>query len=461
MDETTHPEDNGDADCGAVGDTMDSTNSAEPSRGQVQDGASAGGQQLVTVAPSWVSDIREQARVRGETTAAAEAYVARLAKSTANIVRIYDRWRAHCESLEVDPVRASDDAILAAVDAYAHALSEEEEITISVYNARMRVVSNVYRYARRMDTNTKVVKDTRKALNKSNKRGAQRVTTRSYNSGRVFDALATFYKEAHFGISTDDAEIYYRRLFIYSCRTDGCARADDIHHLLWNQDCIQPLTKHGVPMELSVASLRRCHTMRIAYQGSKTTGTRLTTYSTINKARSRYTDDHELKDTALALANYVAETWEKRKLLHPQDEGAVLISSTKCQRRARTYRFDAVQGKKMPYDWPCGGNCGHYHALSTDRIAKDTIWCLQQAQVDTHEFKSHQSRGNAETVIIYAATFSDEFDAEEAKKRARHSEVTQNKYYLRQPDPEFMTRLVRLAQNRRRKMLPEEFLRLR
>ena len=144
MDETTHPEDNGDADCGAVGDTMDSTNSAEPSRGQVQDGASAGGQQLVTVAPSWVSDIREQARVRGETTAAAEAYVARLAKSTANIVRIYDRWRAHCESLEVDPVRASDDAILAAVDAYAHALSEEEEITISVYNARMRVVSNVY-----------------------------------------------------------------------------------------------------------------------------------------------------------------------------------------------------------------------------------------------------------------------------------------------------------------------------
>jgi hypothetical protein len=45
--------------------------------------------------------------------------------------------------------------------------------------------------------------------------------------------------------------------------------------------------------------------------------------------------------------------------------------------------------------------------------------------VDTHEFKSHQSRGSAETVIIYAATFSDKFDAEEAKKRARHSEVTQ------------------------------------
>jgi hypothetical protein len=65
-----------------------------------------------------------------------------------------------------------------------------------------------------------------------------------------------------------------------------------------------------------------------------------------------------------------------------------------------------------------------------------------------HEFKSHhQPRDNAEAVVIYAATFSGEFDAEEAKKRARHSEVTQNKYkyYLRQPDPESMTRLVRLA----------------
>ena len=92
-------------------------------------------------------------------------------------------------------------------------------------------------------------------------------------------------------------------------------------------------------------SLRRCHSLRIAYQGSKTTGTRLTTACTINKARMQHTADHELKDTALALANYVAETWEKRQLLHPLDEGAVLISSTKCLRRARTWRFDQIQGK--------------------------------------------------------------------------------------------------------------------
>ena len=213
-------------------------------------------------------------------------------------------------------------------------------------------------------------------------------------------------------------------------------------------------------MELSVESLRRCHSLRLAYQGSKTTGTRLTTACTVNKARARHTTDHELKDTALALANYVAETWEKRQLLHPLDEGAVLISSTKCQRRARTWRFDPIQGKKVPCDWPCGGRCGKYHALSADAIAKDTTWCLEQAQVDTREFKSHQSRGNAETVIIYASRFSDEFDADEAKVRARHSDTTQNKYYIRQPDPEFMTKINRLQQNKRRKMFPEEYLRL-
>ena len=63
-------------------------------------------------------------------------------------------------------------------------------------------------------------------------------------------------------------------------------------------------------------------------------------------------------------------------------------------------------------------------------------------------------------MIIYASRFSDEFDADEAKVRARHSDTTQNKYYLRQPDPEFMTKINRLQQNKRRKMFPEEYLRL-
>ena len=460
MDETAPPAHHRDADRGAAGDPMDGADGTEPTRGQVQDEEGAIGRELVPMAPGWVSNIRQQARVRGTAAAAAEAYIERLAGKTTNIVEVYDRWERHCKSLGVDPVRASDDAILSAADAYAHAIEKDATIKISLFNSRMRVVSNIYNHTRKLDINTKVVKDVRKGLTKSKSRGQQRVTTRSFNSGRVFQALADFYRNSHFGISTDAAEIYYRRMFIFAGRTDGCSRSDDIKHLLWNTDCIQPLTQYGVRMELSVESLRRCHSLRLAYQGSKTTGTRLTTACTVNKARARHTTDHELKDTALALANYVAETWEKRQLLHPLDEGAVLISSTKCQRRARTWRFDPIQGKKVPYDWPCGGRCGKYHALSADAIAKDTTWCLEQAQVDTREFKSHQSRGNAETVIIYASRFSDEFDADEAKVRARHSDTTQNKYYLRQPDPEFMTKINRLQQNKRRKMFPEEYLRL-
>jgi hypothetical protein len=171
----------------------------------------------------------------------------------------------------------------------------------------------VYKYTRGMNVNTKVVADTRKSLTKSAARGAQRVTNRSFNSGRANDALASFYS-SHFGISTDDAEIFYRRSFIFCARTDECSRADDLQHLLRNTDCIQPLTKFGIRMELSVESLRRCHSLRMAYQGPKTTGTGLTAACTINKARAQHTADHELKDTALALANYVAETWGKRQL---------------------------------------------------------------------------------------------------------------------------------------------------
>ena len=87
-------------------------------------------------------------------------------------------------------------------------------------------------------------------------------------------------------------------------------------------------------------------------------GTRLTTHCVINKARARYTPDHELKDTALALANYVAETWEKRKLLHPQDNGAVLIISNKCQRTKCTWRFGSPNGTDLrtPNRTPCTGN---------------------------------------------------------------------------------------------------------
>jgi hypothetical protein len=45
---------------------------------------------------------------------------------------------------------------------------------------------------------------------------------------------------------------------------------------------------------------------------------------------------------------------------------------------------------------------------------------------DTKEFKSHQSRGNAETVIICASRSSDELDAAEAKLKAAGEALREN-----------------------------------
>jgi hypothetical protein len=64
---------------------------------------------------------------------------------------------------------------------------------------------------------------------------------------------------------------------------------------------------------------------------------------------------------------------------------------------------------------------------------------------------------------MYTSTSSDEVKADEAKLCARHSDQTQSKYHLRQPDPEFMANVVNIPQNKRRKMHPssaEEHLRL-
>ena len=82
----------------------------------------------------------------------------------------------------MDTASASNAAILSAIDAYAHALEKNEEVSISVFNSRMRVVSNIYRYTRELDVNTKVVKDTRKQLNKSKTRGRNHVCSTRYTA---------------------------------------------------------------------------------------------------------------------------------------------------------------------------------------------------------------------------------------------------------------------------------------
>jgi hypothetical protein len=462
MDEAAHIMDSSSTDRAAGTNTVDDGDGNQPARGQVPDRDSTDPQQLGTMVARWVSDIRRHGRALGKAPRAAEAYIAEMARSTADIDKIYNEWHDHCQSISVDPVDAPTDAILGAVDSYASHL-DANGVSYSYFNARMRIVSNVYKYLRTVDINTKVVKDLRKRLSKSGNRGPQRVTTRSFNGGSVFRALAEYQRSNEFRALDKldgDRELFYRRAFTFSGRTDACARADDFKHLMLTTECLQPLNKHGGTLELTSAGLRECKKFVIAYKGSKTTGTALTTSSMINRARATFVSDAKLKDTAEFLASYIEITTQKREQMHEHERQNVLISSATCQRPAYTLRKNKVSGIKERHYADCGGHCGMYHPLSADTIAKDTTWCLQLAGVDTREFKSHQSRGNAETVLVYASKYSDTFELDEARKRARHSEQTMKKFYLRDPDPVFMAKMNRIAATKRRNMVPEEFLRL-
>jgi hypothetical protein len=77
MDETTPPAHHRDTDRGAAGDPMDGAGGTKPTRGQVPGAEGAIGRELVPMAPGWVSNIRQQVRVRGTAPEAAEAYALR------------------------------------------------------------------------------------------------------------------------------------------------------------------------------------------------------------------------------------------------------------------------------------------------------------------------------------------------------------------------------------------------
>ena len=456
VDETAREADITAPDSSTLDRTLDQGDGAQPSRGPVPHGGSAAGHQLGTVVASWVSDLRRHAAAVGKPSAAAEEYISQLESTTANIAEIYTEWVNHCEGNEVDPVHARTDAILGCVDTFATSLARAGR-SHSHFNGRMRIISNIYKLVRGVDVNTKTVKDTRKRLKQSHTAGPKR-TNASFNSGKVFHALAEYQREP--GFPETDQELFYRRAFTFAGRTDFCARADDFSHLKLRRECIDPRDKYGRELPLTPAGVRNCQTLSLAYLGTKTTGTALSSSSTARRARKRFTPQAELKDTASMLASYIELTQPKRAHMHEHERDSLLVGSTKCNRKEWYTRKNKVTEQLEKKFTECGGHCGQYHPLTSDTIAKDTVWCLKLAQVDTKEFTSHKSRGNAETIIVHAAKYSDQFDVDEARKRARHSEMTMRQYYLREPDKMFMAKLNDVRATMRRNMYAEEYLRL-
>ena len=62
--------------------------------------------------------------------------------------------------------------------------------------------------------------------------------------------------------------------------------------------------------------------------------------------------------------------------------------------------------------------------------------------------------------IYHGALFSDAYDTSEARRRARHTQSTQDRYYSRPPDSTWSVAVSKIPQHKRKRMLPEEFIRV-
>ena len=86
-------------------------------------------------------------------------------------------------------------------------------------------------------------------------------------------------------------------------------------------------------------------------------------------------------------------------------------------------------------------------------------WAMNLADISAN-FQEHAVRDNTEMCIVHGAQYSGCFTADEGKRRARHSQSTQDKYYARPPHPMWQTTVLRIPEAKRRCMQAEEFITL-
>ena len=98
-------------------------------------------------------------------------------------------------------------------------------------------------------------------------------------------------------------------------------------------------------------------------------------------------------------------------------------------------------------DQPCPRPpSGHRETMGALPIIRDR----GEYHRDTIHSKADACRGNPEMCIYHAAAYSDAFDTSEARRRARHHQSTQDRYYSRPPDSQWMVAVSRIPEHRRR-----------
>ena len=318
-----------------------------------------------------------------------------------------------------------------------------------------------------LDVNTKYLQKVRKQVSTNPDTQSSRKYAESFHEGELLNALAKYTSRAEYRqLSPEKQEIFLRVKAETLLGADTCARSADLAGSRWNDTGFNFRKKNGtrIPTSFDPAHLQsiRTHTFSSTtqYWDTKMDKGRYGKPAPWN--RIPYTNtpvtNPRNKDTVTALVDYAAVSNPRRAEMQDDERDFLFISTVKCKRR--TTKRKGATGTTHEHTPHCGGKCGRYHPIDSQTIAKDRVWAMKLAGVDT-KFTAHACRGNAEMCIIHGSQYSDRFKMNEARLRARHSEATLEKFYARPPHPQWMAAVMKLPEKTRKHMLPEEYIRLR
>jgi|TARA_B110000914_G_scaffold212356_1_gene213233 hypothetical protein len=363
----------------------------------------------------------------------------------------------------VDHSSARDGALVSALKDYAQVLMDEALVLRSVHHfeKHVRFVTVWYTQVWNVVISSKFVANRRNELKKSHF-GKQQLSD-SFHVGDVMQALLHYEVQTLPGaiadaLSPEKAKevecLFYRRFFAWCTRVDNLARSSDSLGLKIDGSFF-PTSKRGSALPVDDCANAVIGSVRM--WDTKTAKQRWSIPHNVNAPRQQFVTDAKRSSYWRCLTMYLHVSSPYRANMIQSEANTVLIATKICNRK-QTQRFDQTQGKKVTYTPPCGGKCGHIHPLSPDTVANDIKWCLGLVDAGD-QYKAHATRGCAEMCYIEGGKLSTQFDPDEARRRARHSEQTQKEYYVRAVNPRWLTTIRGKRKIHLQNMYPEEYVR--
>ena len=377
-----------------------------------------------------------------------------------------------------------------------HALLQHDQHHISVYNKRAMWVHNFYNLFRGLDVNSKFTSRTRKDVAQNPVTAQQERWTTSYFQAPVYEHLARYPTTAEYGALTPaQQEIFRRRSFVYTATNDFHQRAASIASMLITAASLTFSDHRGREItNLDTPSIRsRAVAMMVRWFSVKNRKGVLAKPTTCHECRASVVKRMRAKSTIVNYCEYDSlvsnrrnEMWGYKCVVCEQSEDSpgllvdaegnpcthsccgnvgecqnilcehnrFFVSTQRCSRKANS----KAQREAAALGCPCLGKCGKFHPVSVDVIRHDREYCLVAAGVTG--YTSHALRGNSEVLSMRAAVESTQINEGDARRRAQHSEATQDKYYEREPHPAWVAFHRGLPEKTRRSLSIEEAQRI-